>query len=144
MGFFSFLSFSEQYGSVFSVRVGSDDMVMITGYDEIKEVMQTHAAEYINRPEDDFNKKLNQGHGKYIKQGLKDYLIFYLSSNTIKETHCRNFRQNYCTHSLDTFTVSFLYSQMLHLPFWQPSHACKCHYSPKRHSPLRPSPLNLG
>ena len=43
------------------------------------------------------------------------------SSSYIKGTHCGNFRQNYCTHSLQTFTVSLLHSGILHLLFWEPS-----------------------
>ena len=65
-------------------------------------------------------------------------------STNIKGTHCGNFSQDYYTPSLDTFTVSLLYSRILHLPFWQSSLACDWRYSLKDPSLLRPSPAILG
>ena len=57
-------------------------------------------------------------------------LVIIIIIIQLKATHCGDFRQNYYTHSLHTFTVTLLYPRILHLPFWQPSHASDCHYWP--------------
>ena len=55
-------------------------------------------------------------------------LIWFLRICTIKIIHCGNFFQNYCTYNLQIFVQSSLYSGILHLPFWQSSLLCNCHY----------------
>ena len=72
--------------------------------------------------------------------GLLSYHLKNLQPNQSKKmeiilfkaTHCRDFSQNYYTHSLHTSTISLLYPRILHLPFWQSSIPCNCSYSPKR------------
>ena len=46
------------------MRMGPKDMVMVTGYDEIKHILLTSASEYVDRPMDKFFFEFAHGNGK--------------------------------------------------------------------------------
>nr|AFP66952.1 cytochrome P450 [Perinereis nuntia] len=63
--------FSKQYGPVISLHLGPQDIVFVTDYDLIKEVPQTNAFEYSNRPSDIFFEEFNHNNGMLFANGKK-------------------------------------------------------------------------
>ncbi|XP_040283200.1 cytochrome P450 2K6-like [Bufo bufo] len=46
----SFMEISKKYGTVFSVQFGTEKMVILCGYDTVKDVLINHAEEFAGRP----------------------------------------------------------------------------------------------
>ncbi|KAM5164341.1 cytochrome P450 2K1-like isoform 2-T2 [Mantella aurantiaca] len=46
----AFMKLSEKYGSVFSIKLFTEEMVVLCGYDTIKDALVNHAEEFYERP----------------------------------------------------------------------------------------------
>ncbi|XP_066533317.1 cytochrome P450 2K1-like [Hoplias malabaricus] len=58
----SLLSMSKQYGSIFTVHFGPKKMVVLSGYETIKQALVTHAEEFENRDINHIFHVLNEGY----------------------------------------------------------------------------------
>ncbi|XP_063771259.1 cytochrome P450 2C5-like [Pseudophryne corroboree] len=54
---------SEKYGSVYSVQLGEEKMVILTGYETVKDALVNHADEFSARPKVQLFDELFGGHG---------------------------------------------------------------------------------
>ncbi|KAM4694846.1 cytochrome P450 2K4-like [Discoglossus pictus] len=59
----TFLELSKKYGSVFSVQMGSQKMVILCGYEAVKEALVNHADEFTDRPTIPIFKDIFRGYG---------------------------------------------------------------------------------
>ncbi|KAG9461247.1 hypothetical protein GDO78_017537, partial [Eleutherodactylus coqui] len=46
----SFLELAKTFGPVFSIKIGVEKMVVLCGYDTVKEALVNHAEEFLDRP----------------------------------------------------------------------------------------------
>ncbi|XP_063771254.1 cytochrome P450 2C5-like [Pseudophryne corroboree] len=54
---------SEKYGSVYSVQLGEEKMVILTGYETVKDALVNHADEFSGRPRVPLFHEITKGHG---------------------------------------------------------------------------------
>lgn len=52
---------AESYGNVFSVRLGSQAMVFVSGYRMVKEALMTQAENFVDRPFSEIAGRFYQG-----------------------------------------------------------------------------------
>lgn len=52
---------AQQYGDVYSVRLGGDKIVFVCGYKMVKEAIVTQADNFVDRPYSPLNEKLYMG-----------------------------------------------------------------------------------
>ncbi|KAM4694839.1 cytochrome P450 2K4-like [Discoglossus pictus] len=65
----TFLELSKKYGSVFSVQMGSQKMVVLCGYETVKEALVNHADEFTDRPNIPIFKDVSKGYGVVFSNG---------------------------------------------------------------------------
>ncbi|CAH2245821.1 cytochrome P450 2K4-like [Pelobates cultripes] len=61
--FYSSLSLSEKYGSVFTIRIGSETIVVLCGYETVKDALVNHAETFAARPKIKLFEEISNGHG---------------------------------------------------------------------------------
>ncbi|XP_068136241.1 cytochrome P450 2B19-like isoform X2 [Hyperolius riggenbachi] len=59
----TFLELAAKYGSVFSVRLGTLESVILCGYETVKDALINHAEEFSDRPELQVFMDISRGHG---------------------------------------------------------------------------------
>ncbi|XP_063775293.1 cytochrome P450 2C5-like [Pseudophryne corroboree] len=59
---------SEKYGSVYSVQIGEEKMVVLTGYETVKDALVNHADEFSGRPRVPLFHDVLKGHGVIFSQ----------------------------------------------------------------------------
>jgi len=67
--FFSF-QLADVYGKVFSLRVGSDKMIIVSGYKMVKEALITQIDSFVDRPNLPLFHKIFKGLGKYTSHDV--------------------------------------------------------------------------
>ncbi|KAM5164330.1 cytochrome P450 2K4-like isoform 2-T2 [Mantella aurantiaca] len=60
----TFLELAKKYGSVFSVQIGTQKMVILCGYETVKDALINHAEEFSERPHIPIFKDITKGYGK--------------------------------------------------------------------------------
>ncbi|XP_040283164.1 cytochrome P450 2K6-like isoform X2 [Bufo bufo] len=65
----SYLEFSKKYGTVFSVQMGMKKMVVLTGYETVKDALVNYAEEFGERGMLKIFKKMDKGMGLTLSQG---------------------------------------------------------------------------
>ncbi|TDH00728.1 hypothetical protein EPR50_G00191590 [Perca flavescens] len=65
----TFLKLSKKYGSVFTVYLGPQKVVVLAGYKTVKEALVNHAEEFGDRGEIQIMKDFNKGHGVVWSNG---------------------------------------------------------------------------
>lgn len=73
----TFFQLSKKYGSVFTVYIGSNKVVVLTGYKTVKEALVDHAEEFGDRDQIPILNEFNKGHGKE-RQNLSLYQVIIL------------------------------------------------------------------
>uniref|UniRef100_A0A8C2Z4Q1 Cytochrome P450, family 2, subfamily N, polypeptide 13 n=1 Tax=Cyclopterus lumpus TaxID=8103 RepID=A0A8C2Z4Q1_CYCLU len=74
--FFSFLSIihcpqlADVYGKVFSVRLGGEKMVFVSGYKMVREAIVTQADNFLDRPKDEIANRFYLGDTGHVFRGL--------------------------------------------------------------------------
>lgn len=63
------LELSKIYGSVFSIQMGMKKMVVLTGYETVKEALVNYADEFGDRPKIPIFEMMNKGHGIIFSAG---------------------------------------------------------------------------
>ncbi|XP_073481189.1 cytochrome P450 2K1-like isoform X2 [Aquarana catesbeiana] len=59
----TFLELAKKYGSVFSVQIGSQKIVILCGYETVKDALINHSEEFSERPYIPIFQDLSKGHG---------------------------------------------------------------------------------
>ncbi|KAG9464869.1 hypothetical protein GDO78_019256 [Eleutherodactylus coqui] len=62
----SFQELAKKYGPVFSIKLGTEKMVVLCGYDTVKEALVNHAEEFLDRPMLPAFKDLTGGYGNFF------------------------------------------------------------------------------
>jgi len=62
---------ADVYGKVFSLRVGSDKMIIVSGYKMVKEALITQFDSFVDRPNVPLFHKIYKGLGKYADYNAK-------------------------------------------------------------------------
>lgn len=57
---------SKQYGSVFSIQMGGVKMVVLSGYETVKNALVDYADEFAERPHIPMFEDMNKGFGMFI------------------------------------------------------------------------------
>ncbi|XP_040204248.1 cytochrome P450 2K1-like isoform X1 [Rana temporaria] len=65
----TFLELAKKYGSVFSVQIGTQKMVVLCGYETVKDALINHAEEFSERPYIPIFQDVTQGHGIIFAHG---------------------------------------------------------------------------
>ncbi|PIN97148.1 Cytochrome P450 2B4 [Aquarana catesbeiana] len=65
----AFLKLSEEYGPVFSIQLAAEKMVVLCGYDVIKDALINHAEEFYERPDNAISAKTSNGNGVIFAHG---------------------------------------------------------------------------
>ncbi|KAM9316377.1 cytochrome P450 2K1-like [Gastrophryne carolinensis] len=67
--YLSFLEFSKTYGSVFSVQIGMKKIVILCGYETVKEALVNYAEEFSERPDIPIFQDITKGYGVLFSHG---------------------------------------------------------------------------
>ncbi|XP_061095520.1 cytochrome P450 2J2-like [Conger conger] len=59
------------YGNIFSIRLGRDKTVLVTGYRMVKEALVTQAENFVDRPPSPMTDRLYSGTGIFMSNGYK-------------------------------------------------------------------------
>ncbi|XP_056419953.1 cytochrome P450 2K1-like [Hyla sarda] len=65
----TFLELSKKYGTVFSIQMGFDKIVILCGYETIKDALVNHAEEFSDRPHIELFSKTTKDHGLIFANG---------------------------------------------------------------------------
>ncbi|XP_053565564.1 cytochrome P450 2K6 [Bombina bombina] len=63
----TFLELYKKYGSVFSIQIGFQKIVILCGYDTVKEALVNHADEFSERPNIPLFEEISKGSGNFFK-----------------------------------------------------------------------------
>ncbi|XP_041419530.1 cytochrome P450 2K1-like [Xenopus laevis] len=67
--YLTFLELWKKYGSIFSVQIGSQKMVVLCGYDIVKDALVNHTEEFSERPEIPIFHDITKGYGIIFSHG---------------------------------------------------------------------------
>lgn len=59
------MQLAKKYGSVFSVQIGTQKMVILCGYETVKDALINHAEEFSERPYIPIFQDVTKGHGNF-------------------------------------------------------------------------------
>nr|XP_056722606.1 cytochrome P450 2W1 [Euleptes europaea] len=65
----SFMKLSEKYGPVFTVHLGFQKAVVLTGYEAVKEALQSNTGEFVDRPPVPIFYRIQHGNGVFFSSG---------------------------------------------------------------------------
>ncbi|XP_068136236.1 cytochrome P450 2G1-like isoform X2 [Hyperolius riggenbachi] len=81
----TFMKLSEKYGSVFSIQLGLDKMVVLCGYDTIKDALINHADAFSSRPETPSIVKISKGYGVILTSGAHWKMMRKFTLSTLRD-----------------------------------------------------------
>ncbi|XP_034085742.1 cytochrome P450 2J5-like [Gymnodraco acuticeps] len=99
-----FTKLADVFGSVFSIRLGSDKMVFVSGYKMVKEALVTQADNFVDRPHSAIVARVYSGDsgGLFMSNGetwkrqrrfaLSTLRTFGLGKNTMEQSICEEIR----------------------------------------------------
>lgn len=67
--YLSFQELAKKYGPVFSIKIGAQKMVVLSGYDTVKEALVTHAEAFSDRPNVPIFMDITRGYGVIFSNG---------------------------------------------------------------------------
>ncbi|XP_068136226.1 cytochrome P450 2B11-like [Hyperolius riggenbachi] len=79
------MKLSEKYGSVFSIQLGLDKMVVLCGYDTIKDALINHAEAFSARPETPSIVKISKGYGIALSNRDDWKMMRKFTNSTLRE-----------------------------------------------------------
>ncbi|XP_063771211.1 cytochrome P450 2K6-like isoform X2 [Pseudophryne corroboree] len=65
----TFMELSKKYGSVFSIKIGTQKMVILCGYETVKDALVNHAEEFSDRPHVPLFHDISRGYGVLFANG---------------------------------------------------------------------------
>ncbi|XP_044145181.1 cytochrome P450 2K6-like [Bufo gargarizans] len=81
----SFMEISKKYGTVFSVNFGTDKMVIVCGYDTVKDVLINHAEEFAGRPVTAIGAMTLQKYGVIFSNGENWKIMRRFTLSTLRD-----------------------------------------------------------
>ncbi|XP_069830374.1 uncharacterized protein [Dendropsophus ebraccatus] len=112
----SFQKFAEKYGSVFTIQIGMEEMVVLSGYDTVKDALINHAEEFAGRPFWPVYEEIRKGHGLILANGENWKLMRRFTMSTLRDfgmgkktiedkinEECVYLVKNICSHQGEAF-----------------------------------------
>ncbi|XP_034002506.1 cytochrome P450 2J6-like [Trematomus bernacchii] len=99
-----FTKLADVYGSVFSVRLGGNTMVVVSGYKMVKEALVSQADNFVDRPHNELDNRFYSGNksGLFVSNGetwkrqrrfaLSTLRTFGVGKNTMEQSICEEIR----------------------------------------------------
>ncbi|XP_069830132.1 cytochrome P450 2K4-like [Dendropsophus ebraccatus] len=81
----SFIELSKQYGSVFSVYLGTHRLVILCGYDTVKDALLNHAEDLAGRPITPIGSKTSADHGILFSNGESWKVMRRFTLSTLRD-----------------------------------------------------------
>ncbi|XP_069832023.1 cytochrome P450 2K1-like [Dendropsophus ebraccatus] len=81
----TFLELSKTYGTVFSVQIGFDKLVILCGYDTIKDALVNHGEEFSDRPKLELFSKTTKDHGLIFANGENWKVMRRFTLSTLRD-----------------------------------------------------------
>ncbi|XP_071999893.1 cytochrome P450 2K1-like [Engystomops pustulosus] len=79
------LEMSKKYGTVFSVQLGFDKLVVLCGYETIKDALVNHADEFSDRPKLELFSKTTKDHGLIFANGENWKVMRRFTLSTLRD-----------------------------------------------------------
>ncbi|XP_040204212.1 cytochrome P450 2K6-like isoform X1 [Rana temporaria] len=80
-----FMKLSKKYGPVFSIQLGLEKMVVLCGYDTIKDALMNHAEEFNERPDGPIFAKTTNGNGIAFAHGENWKVMRRFTISTLRD-----------------------------------------------------------
>ncbi|XP_040203585.1 cytochrome P450 2K6-like [Rana temporaria] len=80
-----FMKLSKKYGPVFSIQLGLEKMVVLSGYDIIKDALINHADEFNERPDGPIFAKTTNGNGIVFAHGENWKVMRRFTISTLRD-----------------------------------------------------------
>ncbi|XP_075057374.1 cytochrome P450 2K1-like [Mixophyes fleayi] len=81
----TFVEMSKKYGTVFSVQLGMTKLVVLCGYDTIKDALVNHAEEFTDRPQTPVFHKFQKGYGLIMSNGENWKVMRRFTLSTLRD-----------------------------------------------------------
>ncbi|XP_066451808.1 cytochrome P450 2C5-like isoform X2 [Eleutherodactylus coqui] len=81
----SFLELAKKYGPVFSIKLGTEKMVVLCGYDTVKEALVNRAEEFLDRPMTPAFMDLTGGYGIAFLNGNNWKIMRHFTVSTLRD-----------------------------------------------------------
>ncbi|KAM5164328.1 cytochrome P450 2K4-like [Mantella aurantiaca] len=81
----TFLELAKKYGSVFSVQIGTQKMVILCGYETVKDALINHAEEFSERPHIPIFKDISKGYGVIFSHGDNWKMMRRFTLSTLRD-----------------------------------------------------------
>ncbi|KAM4771242.1 cytochrome P450 2K1-like [Rhinophrynus dorsalis] len=65
----TFMELSKKFGSIFSIQLGTEKIVVLCGYETVKDALVNHAEEFSDRPITPIFNTISKGHGIILANG---------------------------------------------------------------------------
>ncbi|KAM8953687.1 cytochrome P450 2K1-like isoform 3-T3 [Pelodytes ibericus] len=80
-----FQELSKTYGPIFSLQLGSKKMVVLCGYDIVKDALTNYADEFSGRPVSPLSQSISKGHGLIISNGENWKVMRRFTLSTLRD-----------------------------------------------------------
>uniref|UniRef100_A0A8C5MVD9 Cytochrome P450 n=1 Tax=Leptobrachium leishanense TaxID=445787 RepID=A0A8C5MVD9_9ANUR len=80
-----FREIAKEYGPVFSLRMGSEKIVILCGYEAVKEALVNYADEFSERPVIPMMNEVSKGHGMIFSQGENWKVMRRFTLSTLRD-----------------------------------------------------------
>ncbi|XP_071999892.1 cytochrome P450 2K1-like [Engystomops pustulosus] len=81
----TFMEFSKKYGPVFSVQIGFTKMVVMCGYDTVKEALVDQGEKFVDRPKPQLFSKTTKDHGVILASGENWKVMRRFTLSTLRD-----------------------------------------------------------
>ncbi|XP_044145179.1 cytochrome P450 2K6-like [Bufo gargarizans] len=81
----SFMELSKKYGTVFSVQFGTEKMVILCGYETVKDALINHAEEFAGRPVTAIGSRTSRGYGIIFSNGENWKVMRRFTLSTLRD-----------------------------------------------------------
>ncbi|XP_077345208.1 cytochrome P450 2K1-like isoform X2 [Lithobates pipiens] len=82
---YAFMKLSEEYGSVYSIQLGTEKMVVLCGYDTVKDALINHAEEIYERPYTALSARASNGNGVLFAHGENWKVMRRFTLSTLRD-----------------------------------------------------------
>ncbi|KAM4043860.1 uncharacterized protein ACNLHF_014153 [Anomaloglossus baeobatrachus] len=104
----TFLELSKTFGPVFSVQIGSKRMVILCGYETVKDALVNYAEEFSERPDIPIFQDLTRGYGVIFSHGENWKMMRRFTISTLKDLGMgKNTIQNKISEECDFLAQKF-------------------------------------
>ncbi|CAI9597706.1 unnamed protein product [Staurois parvus] len=82
---YALMKLSEKYGSVFSIQLAMEKMVILCGYDTVKDALINHAEEFYERPDNPLTARIAHGNGIICANGENWKIMRRFTLSTLRD-----------------------------------------------------------